>query len=1196
MDKFERFSNYNEQSAYQQVIFGHDNPILETELNEMQQLQDNSRLSLIRKQVFSGFTELVQKEFKGEPIIYNPTENGLTLVNKIAIAPFRANVAGYEINGQGNFTYNKIDNYILVDLGQTSKDALNDTLVYLEVWFETAKGDTAVTKFGYIDGDVLGTPAKDNRVAEETSRRLTLCWAIRVKNECDFNSYADGMGYNDIFHYSHVFAKANGQFGNADNVNMAFCEATNDLFRAEDFHSDKNLYVGGRPTYEVKSSTLHGKYVFALPMFRIRRRNRTKYSLSNFNGSSSYNEMVVSNNSSLKGDILNDFRPDGLAYDVIDVNDVMDLRRSVNYADYNENSIADETVNLLFSNQLQTKITKKMRRVQIGNKQVPLDDIESATVFVPFEKSVLPTIGGSANAPLIAEKADVEYQDSVCGFGAVIKNDTQLVYNIRRDADNPLMNRDKGTVDFFFKPFWNGSDEEISQEILWLTDTANKPILKFEKKGLNLVLTHYNDLIGSSQAVATVDLSTELIKSHQFYHFRIAWTNKPMPINGMIYFYINGQIKAQAEIATCKLVASYLKIGGQSNTDKGFLIDSMIAYNTNFEILAMQGSEYGYAKNTFFPMLPNDFIHSDTLLLPAFNGYVNNLGDNAYTQQKVTTELFPISETSSGKTFTLSVSSDKKIKSIDKVYNYETHQLYTLANYSVVNNGNSAKIVFTTSFNSIKKIIVEFTLELNTGCGGQDIPTEILGATWVKYEDEADNYDYGLHNKAEVSFNAEGAYPRQVPLLKPRKVNGEEDKAYDISNKVRTQNQCYARLLYYNMSGNGTIEYNIPTYLYGYKVVGVIGCSDIAEINEVYRTPSDIPDEPEQYITVHLKEPLLIGETITFTLATEGESFDYDLNSKTIFTNMCQCKTLQIQTDGKTQTFTVPCMSNADEVMHGGILVSAFTFYDAQGKKHFQCYENSQVFYNEYGEVDEDKHRFNTREVKVSGFGTPFITITLDTILPAGNIIEIPIMTTYQPLKDELLSIWYNYIPYQGVMENKTQNLKRITDWKYFVTTLGTGKGNDEQIRKNIINDLPGGMAEGYIVDNNDIILKNFDTDMKSSLYDVNKKLVFPTDYALKQNAEFCNLVTDYKVRKNCSNYQDGKINFQNVDFCLYFDDCTMPIKKYVGAYCVVVTDTGELMVFVVGNFDKNATVINKLSPVYGDLYHMKGRPTTVRN
>jgi hypothetical protein len=205
-------------------------------------------------------------------------------------------------------------------------------------------------------------------------------------------------------------------------------------------------------------------------------------------------------------------------------------------------------------------------------------------------------------------------------------------------------------------------------------------------------------------------------------------------------------------------------------------------------------------------------------------------------------------------------------------------------------------------------------------------------------------------------------------------------------------------------------------------------------------------------------------------------------------------------------------------------------------------------------------------------------------------------MTTYQPLKDEILSIWYNHIPYQGVMNNEVQKVHRITDWRYFVTTLGTGKGNDEEIRKNIINNLPGGMAEGYIVDNNDILLKTFNTDMYSALYDTNKKLVFPTDYALKESAEFCNLVTEYKVRKNCSNYQDGKIEFQNVDYSLYFSDCVNPIKKYVGAYCVVITNTGELMAFVIGNFDKNATVINNLSPVYGDLYRIEGRPTTIRN
>ena len=73
-------------------------------------------------------------------------------------------------------------------------------------------------------------------------------------------------------------------------------------------------------------------------------------------------------------------------------------------------------------------------------------------------------------------------------------------------------------------------------------------------------------------------------------------------------------------------------------------------------------------------------------------------------------------------------------------------------------------------------------------------------------------------------------------------------------------------------------------------------------------------------------------------------------------------------------------------------------------------------------------------------------------------------------------------------------------------------------------------------------------------------------------------------------------MKFLNVDFSLYFDDLVNPINKYVGAYCVVVTDTGELMVMVIGNFDETATAINHLHPTYGDLYRIKGRPTTVRN
>ena len=1211
MENFEKFSNYDKRSSYQQVRFGHDKPILETELNEMQQIQDNMRTEVVRRHIFSGFTELVKKEFTGEPIIYNPTENGLTLENKIAIAPFKANILGYTLNGEGNFTYDKHDNYILVDLGESAKDSEKDSLVYLEVWFEVVKGTDSALKYGYINGDTIGTPAKDSRVGDETTRRLSMLWTVRVANEVDFDKYPEGLGYTDIFNFSHVFAKANGQLSKLENVNISFCEATNDIFRNEDFHNDKNLYVAGRPTYEINSSTLYGKYIYALPMFRIRRRNTTSYSLRNFNGSVSYNQMVVNNNSAVTGDLLAGYRPDRLAYDVIDTSDIVDIRKSVSYSDYNENSMADNTIKQLFDSTLQTKEPKKMRRVQIGNKTLPYNDVENVSFVVLFDKTLKDI---KPQNSLATDNTSIRYEDSVCNMGAVIDGSNYVLYDIQNS-----LNQKNGTLDFYFKPNWNGCDEEVYNQIVCIKNSSQQPIMLLEKKGLQLLLTKVYDYDATKKVVkdgatAIVDLSNTLLKQNQNYHFRISWTDKAMPINGMMYLYINGRLVAKVETYKTKDVAKWLIIGGEKNSARGFVISDLIGYKKNFEILVMQGSSYGYAKNNFWPMLPKDFVYGDTLLLPGFNGLTTNFGDNAYTQRQVTMELSPSANLTNGKHFKFHVSSDKRILSIDKVYNYENEKLYTYqTNYTVFINGiatnnqagqtiyygNDVDIVFQTAYASVNKIVVEATIQLNTGCGGQDCPTEILSAGFMAYDDEADNFDYKLNCINEVSFNAEGAMPRQVPWLKPRKVNGEEDKAYDISNKVRTENQCYARLIYYNMSGNGTTEYQIPMSVYGYDVIGVIGCSSIGSIDYVYRTPSSIPDEPEKYITVVLKKALLVGETITFTLAMAGYSFDYDLNSKTICTNMYQCKNLVFFADGKKSVFTKPCMSNTNEVMHGGILKSVFSVLelksDGTTKNVYQCYEDSQVFYDEDGEPT-DKKRLNTHTISVSGFNTPFITVNTGNILPKGTRIEVPIMTTYQPLQSEILSIWYNYIPYQGTMDKGIQTVKRITDWQYFITTLGTGKNNTEEIKKNIINNLPGGLVRGYEIDNKDIVLSSINAHMKNSLSNINKKMVFVNHAMIDKNKEFCNLATEYKLHKNCSNYQDGKLVFKNVDFSLYFDECATPISKYVGAYCVVVTNTGEIMVLVIGNFDEASTVINHLTSVYGDLYRIEGRPTTVRN
>ena len=1210
LDKFEKFSNYDEQTSYQQIVFAHDTGILETELNEMQQLQSNAHTNMVRKTIYSGFTELVQKEFTGESIVYNPTENGLTLVNKIAIAPFRAFVNGYEIDGQGNFTYNKLDNYILIDLGKPSKDSIDDTLVYLEVWFEIAKGEDQAKKCGYNEGDNIGTPALDSRVAHETSRRIVLHWNVRVANECAFDIYPEGLGYKDITHFSHVFARVNGQFGNVDNVNAAFCEATNNLFKNELFHFDKNLYVAGRKDYDINSSTLYGRYVFALPMFRIRRRNSSKFTIANFNGAPSYNEMIVVNDSSKNGDLLNNMRPDRLAYDVINANDVMDLRKSVNFSDFNENSLGDYTLKKLLNNQLTTHETKKMRRVQFGNKHMNHEDIPSATLIIPFDKSMIPEKPVfDINNP-ITLKTDLRYEDSICKFGAVIEGTKQLSYKIHNSETDYLLTAKQGCMDFYLKPFWNGNDTTVSQVIISLVNESDSPILKLQKKGNQLIFSQFNYEELNSDYVenqAIVDLTSELLKANQYYHFRLSWTEEPMPTNGQIYLYINGNLKAQTDCSACHLVARTLKIGSSSNTsDKGFLIEEFIGYNKNFETLSLQGTMYGYAKNRFWPMIPYDFINAETLLMPSFNGVVNNYSDNAYVQKDTVFHL-KYDESVNLKTFYINLCSDKIVRSIDNVYDLKGKTVT-----GVWTGLGTNACVFKTYDQTIEQIVVTATIELSSGCGGQDVATEILSAAIVKYDEEADNYDYNLNLSEEVSFNdINNEHPRQTPLLKPRKVAGNEDSAYDFTNKYRTQKQCYARLIYYNVSGDGTNQYKIPMHLYGYKVAGIVGCGN-KKITKVTKTPSDIVGEEDLYFTVYLETALLVGETVVFEIATEGLSFDYDLNSKTLVTNVCKCKVLEFAADGINSKFTIPCLTLSQEgSIHGGILKSVFTFtdntLDANGdvtdvhNEYIQCYQDGEIFYDEHGKPT-DKRLFNTQNIKVldSSFGTPFITVVFDEGEKPrkDTVIQIPIVVSYQLTDEDMLSLWYNYVPYQGVLDATVHDVHRITDWKYFITTLGTGKTNDEKIKVNIINNLPGGLTYGYKIDNKDIVLMNTFNNMSQTLSqeDINKRLVFLQDYVLKNDADFCNLVTNYKIVKNCKQFQDGNIEFKNVNFNLYFDDCKTSINKYVGAYCVVALDNGELMLFVISNVDMNSTVINKLSPQYGDLYKIEGRPTTIRS
>ena len=122
------------------------------------------------------------------------------------------------------------------------------------------------------------------------------------------------------------------------------------------------------------------------------------------------------------------------------------------------------------------------------------------------------------------------------------------------------------------------------------------------RSGTELVFSQYNSEDDSSDSyienAAVVDLSQELLIANQYYHIRLSWTENPMPINGKVYLYINGVLKAENNCTPSALVADALVIGSRYNTAlQGFLIEELVCYSKHFEVLALAGSDYGYAKN-----------------------------------------------------------------------------------------------------------------------------------------------------------------------------------------------------------------------------------------------------------------------------------------------------------------------------------------------------------------------------------------------------------------------------------------------------------------------------------------------------------------------------------------------------------------------------------------------------------------------
>lgn len=1141
-------TSYNPDSAFSRVKFGVNRPILETELNEMQKISEDRLTNFVRQNAPTGFLEIVKRDFIGEPIIYNPNN----LENCIAIAPCTMSLNGYNVVIEGKDVVNSVKGYTIVKLGEAPQSSSSYfDFVYLELWFEEVGAQSAVYKNGNINGEILNNNILDNRVAEETSRRVGIRYKINVKNNVDLNKWPEGFGFNNMSDYSDIYASGprNAPIINHDYL---FISASGSEFKNTSFYSDKGLYVAGRPDGRNLNADFGvlEKYIFAVPLIGIKRRNKSGYSSNNPNGANQY----VSLNT------ISD-RPDGLFYNRIDQRDVVDLRKTISFGQFNAVKMLDENLKKLMNGSLITNKRERLLRTQFGI--TPIEDMNdnfynrNAIFHVKFRnQTLLPSIG-LAGVP----SGNPEYHLAASGYGLSLNGKFSIQYPIDSFTKN------EGTIDFFLKPYWNGTDQNVSQTILAINDETQYPIMLLTKTQGQLVMRlNYNkEASQSSYTIAYLDKNT--IYDNEICHIRFTWLSS---INGNeSKIYINGNLAAANAYSPSALSPKYLVLGkngetisSQSPDHVGCVVDEFVIYNKVLD-------------NNFI-QLSGDIMSGDAKIHPSFNGILSSFKNNVSRQLTVT----PITTTVDDNSFTLTVPYGFVVDSNSplSVYNPTNGNIYTGVWSSFDNN----TAVFTLS-NSLKfageTVWVVHSIIVPGGFGIKDIPTKILKA---------------VINNEEMSFASTIEERRPVLLINPDNSVEKIHKAYDY-NSSRDSKSAFARIIEYTFDSNGTNIYTLPATLYGREVIG---------IKHINKPLTGIMKNSDGSFEITLVNELQYNEKVVVTAALGGFTFEYETYTKSPIVNIMKASTIKVPTVGNSRNYTISA-ANAipgSNILNpsGGVVVS---FLGLEG-------------YNEnYDEVDFGTSVFITGDqfnyfakATVSGVGTPIININFETTPQAGHFIEIPVLVTYQPRKTDIISVWYDYLPYQGTLrQNSQKSLKRLTNWKLFCTTLGSGKlvvnnAADKSIN-NASNRLPGGQTYSYLLDGSDIefvgeqmtIPPGYNDNYKS-----NSKLIFRNQFTeLVFNNEYDQLVDSLDAEFNIAklfgqSHQDAFISSEISDMNFFIQDTKDAMHKYVGATCLVVDEQGSILMLVVGEIKTIKTQASIMKPTHGDLFKLSNNPIVI--
>lgn len=1253
---FEYNSTFNTDSSFTSIKFGYDKPVLETELNEMQEIQNHNRKLLTNKICKSGIIELVDKDFMGKDIIYNPNNE----LNKIAIAPMKVMINGHEIHVCGNYKVGEISSYIDIDLGEAPTGEEDETkfrqdLVFLQVWLEEFDENDLMRRYGHTEGTIIPNTIVDARVGKETSHRMVLKWKIRTTNILnkfmDFDRWEYGFGFenNGIGNFVRIETDViDGINIINDNYDKIFANATHYMFKGCMFYGDNNLWVAGRPHRDDPSNTKDTEFVYALPLFRVDRRNKKVFDIGNSYGSRCFDEQNINT------------RPDNKCYDLIYPSDIVDLRKTVIIGDNDVNYYLDNTLNQIFTGTLSTKSNEQMRRIQFGIepliKKSNYESLKSKIAFLDsFNRGQAPHIGKTPEKN--PSEYNLVYRPSATEWGLNVDGKFSLTYGMN-GPDLTAINTNEGTLEFFICPSWNGFDI-LEQSILTLyyqasTDSGFFPFLDIKKciiedkdkktQNSRLVIKRYAD-VGNDVVPSTMNVNINNISKDRIYHFRICWSVK----NNDFDFYINGQkvgnsldsnITRTKDIRIGKMQLGTIETSVKNNT--GFLIDELVIFTECF----------GDSNWT----IPKDYKDGNAIILPSFNGIFRNYRSNEFEQKNMvtyiqTTDLqtsFSIdapygtvfgrmdsdndNEIDNAKVYCMKLS-ESSPANLDAGTELKGKFTGAMTNQLTFNLDEDAISNYATFKGETVAIV--YSLLIPSSNNIDDIPNELL---------KSEVYEIGKkasENISEVSFNVENKTgsknnPREVQKLvtitrdekgnivkyEPvRNIYNVHDTAYDFSTLRNETNRDFAfsRLLEYYKEGENVNTYFIDLKLYGYDVLYVrkaeIITNDIDGFEEVEQAVIQEAIIIENKIRVTLNKVVESGQKIKFELGLGGTTFDYNSNSKTYVGNICKAKMLEFESTGDKYEYVIP-LDDLDNlgICNNGVLLAAGVGYlykpaysnDPIESSHI-CYNNDRIQSYELLDNEDD-----------NAYNKPFIKIRIQQEdregtgqkVPAGNIIKIPVFITYQPKSTDILSVWYNYNPYQGILNVSNKKIKRLSDWKYFITTLSSSGENDKYNVKNslnnVINRLPGGSTACSYIKGQQINLKGHNLHEFASKggYEVNKNLIFinQTYFGSEDNnidKSFFDLKTVYTINKRFGTMQDDNVILKDIDYVIYLpmnesiDGQTGSINRYCGMSCVVMNEFGDLYVLIIGDTNNNTSTNNNyVCPTYGDMFMIPYRPS----